>query len=271
MPSATINVMEAAARKAARGLIRDFGEAENLQVSRKGPADFVSEADRRAERTLRAELHKARPGFGFLMEESGACAGEDPDRRWVVDPLDGTTNFLHGIPHFAISIALEEAGQMVAGVVYEPLRDELFWAEKGVGCYLNRRRLRVSSRRDLKDAVLATGMPFRGRPGKPAFLATVGSAVDIVAGVRRFGSASLDLAYVAAGRYDGFWEFGLAPWDVAAGVVLVREAGGFVTDIAGADAMVYGGSIVAANDRLHAPILRMLDAALLAEGLAPTA
>ncbi len=271
MPSPTINVMEAAARKAARGLIRDFGEVENLQVSRKGPADYVSEADRRAERTLRAELHKARPSFGFLMEETGQSPGQDPDRRWVVDPLDGTTNFLHGIPHFAISIGLEESGEMTAGVVYEPLRDEMFWAEKGVGCYLNRRRLRVSSRRDLADALLATGLPFRGRPGKDAFLATVEIAVDRTAGVRRFGSASLDLAYVAAGRYDGFWEFGLSPWDVAAGIVLVREAGGFSTDIDGTDKMVYGSSIVAANDRLHAPVLDMLRAGLLAVQRAPSA
>lgn len=265
MPSATINVMEAAARKAARGLIRDFGEAENLQVSRKGPADYVSEADRRAERTLRAELHKARPSFGFLMEDSGETAGEDPDRRWIVDPLDGTTNFLHGIPHFAVSIGLEEAGQITAGVIYEPLRDEMFWAENGVGCYLNRRRLRVSSRGDLGEAMLATGIPFRGRPGKEASLATLACAVERSAGVRRFGSAALDLAYVAAGRYDAFWEFGLSPWDVAAGIVLVREAGGFTTDIKGQDKMIYGGSIVAANDRLHATVLRMLR-----EGLSAT-
>ena len=258
MPSATINVMEAAARKAARGLIRDFGEVENLQVSRKGPADFVTEADRRAERILRAELAKARPGFGFLMEESGATEGEDTRRRWIVDPLDGTTNFLHGIPHFAISIGLEEDGAMVAGVVYEPLRDELFWAEKGVGCYLNRRRLRVSSRRRLADAVLATGIPFKGRAGKHAFLATVERAIDNTAGIRRLGSAALDLAYVAAGRYDGFWEFGLSPWDVAAGIVLVREAGGFVTDISGRSATIDDASVVAANDRLHAPVRQML-------------
>ena len=258
MPSATINVMEAAARKAARGLIRDFGEVENLQVSRKGPADFVTQADRRAERILRAELTKARPGFGFLMEESGETEGEDTRRRWIVDPLDGTTNFLHGIPHFAISVGLEEDGAMVAGAVYEPLRDELFWAEKGVGCYLNRRRLRVSSRRRMAEAVLATGIPFKGRTGKEAFLATVETAIDNTAGVRRFGAAALDLAYVAAGRYDGFWEFGLSPWDVAAGIVLVREAGGFVTDISGRPAAIDGASIVAANDRLHAPVRKML-------------
>ena len=269
MPSATINVMEAAARKAARGLIRDFGEVENLQVSRKGPADFVSEADRRAERTLYAELHRARPGFGFLMEETGARPGADPDRRWIVDPLDGTTNFLHGIPHFAISIALEVAGEMTAGIVYEPLHDEMFWAEKGMGCYLNRRRLRVSSRRGLADAVLATGISSRDRPGREAFLATVGIALERTAGVRRFGAAALDLAYVAAGRYDGFWQFGLSPWDVAAGVVLVREAGGFATDIRGADETVYGGSMVAANERLHAPVLRMLQDGLAAAEAVP--
>ena len=194
MPSATVNVMEAAARKAARGLIRDFGEVENLQVSRKGPADFVSEADRRAERILRTELAKARPGFGLLMEESGESAGSDTSHRWIVDPLDGTTNFLHGIPRFAISIALEHNRELVAGVVYDPLRDELFWAEKGTGCFLNRRRLRVSARRLLDDAVLATGIPFRGCPGAEAFHATVAKAMAATAGVRRFGSAALDLA-----------------------------------------------------------------------------
>jgi len=269
MPPPTINVMEAAARKAARGLVRDFGEVENLQVSRKGPADFVTEADRRAERILRAELAKARPGFGFLTEDTGETAGEDDRRRWIVDPLDGTTNFLHGIPHFAISIGLEEDGAMVAGVVYEPLRDEMFWAEKGVGCYLNRRRLRVSSRGRMADAVLATGIPFKGRAGKAPFLATVGTAIENTAGVRRFGSAALDLAYVAAGRYDGFWEFGLSPWDVAAGIVLVREAGGFATDMAGKTASPGDASIVAANDRLHAPVRRMLRAGLEDPGPAP--
>ena len=268
MPSPVINVMEAAARKAARGLIRDFGEVENLQVSRKGPADFVTEADRRAERILRTELAKARPGFGFLMEESGETAGEDGRRRWIVDPLDGTTNFLHGIPHFAISIGLEEDGAMIAGVVYEPLRDEMFWAEKGVGCYLNRRRLRVSSRGRLADAVLATGIPFKGRAGKGAFLATVGTAIDKTAGIRRLGSAALDLAYVAAGRYDGFWEFGLSPWDVAAGIVLVREAGGLVTDILGGPATIGGASIVAGNGRLHATVRQVLRESLNESDLA---
>ncbi len=258
LKSATINVMEAAARKAGRGLIRDFGEVEQLQVSRKGPADFVSEADRRADRILRAELSKARPSFGLLMEESGATPGSDDERRWIVDPLDGTTNFLHGIPHFAISIGLEERGEITAGVIYEPVRDELFWAEKGVGAYLNRRRIRVSSRGNLEDAVLATGFPFGARPGKQAFLAIIEPVMERTAGVRRFGSASLDLAYVAAGRYEGFWEVGLAPWDVAAGIVIVREAGGLVSEINGGAGMLLGESIVAANDSLFDPVRKLI-------------
>ncbi len=258
LKSATINVMEAAARKAARGLIRDFGEVEQLQVSRKGPADFVSEADRRAERILRAELSRARPSFGLLMEESGATPGSDEERLWIVDPLDGTTNFLHGIPHFAISIGLEERGEITAGVIYEPLRDELYWAEKGVGAYLNRRRIRVSSRARIEDAVLATGIPFGARPGKEDFLAVIRPMMELTAGVRRFGSAALDLAYVAAGRYEGFWEFGLAPWDVAAGIVIVREAGGLVCDIDGGGDMLRGGSIIAANDLLHTPMQKLI-------------
>ncbi len=258
LKSATINVMEAAARKAGRGLIRDFGEVEQLQVSRKGPADFVSEADRRAERILRAELSKARPSFGLLMEESGATKGSDDERLWIVDPLDGTTNFLHGIPHFAVSIGLEERGEITAGVIYQPVSDELFWAEKGAGAYLNRRRIRVSSRGRIGDAVLATGIPFGERPGKEEFVSVIRPIMDLAAGVRRFGSASLDLAYVAAGRYEGFWEFGLAPWDVAAGIVIVREAGGLVSEIGGGADMLRGGSIVAANDLLHAPVRKLV-------------
>jgi myo-inositol-1(or 4)-monophosphatase len=250
--------MEAAARKAARGLVRDFGEVEQLQVSVKGPADYVSEADRRAERTLRAELEKGRPGFGFLMEEAGEAAGSDSSNRWIVDPLDATTNFLHGIPHFAISIAHERDGEAVAGVVYDPLRAEMFWAEKGLGAYVNDRRLRVSARKRLGEAVLATGIPFGERAGKDESAAQIRAAMDATAGVRRFGSAALDLAYVAAGRFDGFWEVGLSPWDVAAGVVLVREAGGFVTDLADGPDMIYGGSILAANPGLHAPIAALL-------------
>ena len=258
LKSATINVMEAAARKAGRALIRDFGEVEQLQVSRKGPADFVSKADLKSEQILRAELSKARPSFGLLMEESGATKGSDDERLWIVDPLDGTTNFLHGIPHFSVSIGLEERGEVTAGVIYEPIRDELFWAEKGAGAYLNRRRIRVSSRSRIGDAVLATGIPFGDRPGKEEFISVIRPVMELAAGVRRFGSAALDLAYVAAGRFEGFWGFGLAPWDVAAGIVIVREAGGMVSEIGGGANMLYGGTIVAANDALHAPMNKLI-------------
>lgn len=253
-----INVMDGAARKAARSLIHDFGEVEQLQVSRKGPADFVSEADRRAEEILRRELGKARPEFSMLLEESGAIGDPNSENRWIVDPLDGTTNFLHGIPHFAISIAHEEYGELVAGMIYEPLRDELFWAVRGGGAYLNNRRLRVSARRYIGDAVLATGIPFGDRPGKNEVLAALVPVMAHTAGLRRFGAASLDLAFVAAGRYDAFWEFGLAPWDVAAGILLVREAGGFVSDIEGGSDPLNGDSIFAANDGLFDSVGRML-------------
>src|SRR5690606_11099837 len=247
-----------AVRKASRSLIHDFGEVEQLQVSRKGPADFVSEADRRAEKILRRELGKARPGFAMLLEESGEIGPPDSENRWIVDPLDGTTNFLHGIPHFAISIAHEEKGELVAGMVYDPLRDEAFWTVRGVGAFLNNRRLRVSARRDMGDAILATGIPFGDRPGKAEMLAALVPVMERTAGLRRFGAASLDLAYVAAGRYDAFWEFGLALWDIAAGVLLIREAGGFVSEINGGDDPLNGASILAANDGLFDPVGRML-------------
>ena len=260
--SPVINVMAAAALKAARGLIRDFGEVEQLQVSIKGPGDFVSAADLKAERTLKAELGRARPGYGMLFEEGGASEGSDKRHRWIVDPLDGTTNFLHGIPHFAISIGLERDGEIIAGVVYEPTRDEMFWAEKGIGAYLNDRRLRVSARRQLGEALIGTGLPFIGRGDHPAFLATLAAVMGATSGVRRFGAAALDLAYVAAGRYDGFWEFGLFPWDLAAGLLLVREAGGFVSDLAGGQTMMQSGDVLAANDRLHLPLAALIRQAL---------
>jgi len=247
--SATLNVMIAAARKAARALARDFGEVENLQVSRKGPSDFVSAADLRAEKTVFEELSKARPGYGFLMEERGAVAGTDKTHRWIVDPLDGTSNFLHGIPHFAISIALEREGVLAAGVVYNVVRDELFWAEKGAGAYLNDKRLRVAARSDMRDALFACGTPWHGKPGHETALKEIAAVIGKSAGVRRFGAASLDLAYVAAGRFDGYWERGLSAWDIAAGAVLVREAGGFVTELDGGDFM-RTGAVIAANDRL---------------------
>jgi len=259
---AIINVMETAARKASRNLVRDFGEVEQLQVSRKGPSDFVSAADLRAERTLLNELQKGRPEFGLLMEEGGSTPGEDDRNRWIVDPLDGTTNFLHGVPHFAISIAHEEDGQIVAGAVYQPITDELFWAVKGKGAYLNHRRLRVSSRNNLQDSLLATGLPFRGKPKHPAYVATLDALLPQVAGVRRFGAASLDLAWLAAGRFDGFWEFDLEPWDVAAGLFLVREAGGSVSDMAGRDKAWGGREVLASNTALHVDIRKIVNEAL---------
>lgn len=256
--SAILNVMVAAATKAARGLNRDFGEVENLQVSRKGPADFVSAADRRAEELIKAELQRARPRYGFLMEESGETKGDDPQHRWIVDPLDGTTNFLHGIPQFAISIALERQGKLAAAVIYDPIADELFTAERGGGAYLNDRRLRVAARQNLADCLIATGMPFKAHGDAGLFLRELALLMPQVAGVRRFGAASLDLAWVAAGRFDGFWERELSPWDLAAGILLVREAGGFATDLAGGDAMLESGGIVAGNESVHSQLLAHL-------------
>jgi myo-inositol-1(or 4)-monophosphatase len=256
--SALLNVMTAAVQKTARGLVRDFGETENLQVSKKGPGDFVSAADKKAEQTLIAELTKARPNYGFLLEESGEIEGTDTSNRWIIDPLDGTTNFLHGIPHFSISIALERDGELAAGVIYEPITDQMFTAEKGQGAHLNDNRIRVSARRSLEESLFATGIPFARKEDHDRFLAQLKSAMTVSAGIRRFGSAALDLAYVAAGRFEGFWEIGLKSWDMAAGIVLVREAGGFVTDLAGGGDMLETGDIIAANDFLHEPLRKIL-------------
>ena len=249
--SAIINVMVQAAVKAGRSLARDFGEVQNLQVSLKGPGDYVSQADRRAEDILHTELARARPGYAFLMEESGAIDGDDNQHRWIVDPLDGTTNFLHGLPHFAISIALERDRQPYAGVVFNPATDEIFWAEKGEGAYLNDRRLRVSGRDDLTACLFACGLPFAGKPGRKEALAEAERVLEKTAGVRRFGAAALDLAFVAAGRYDAFWERDLNSWDVAAGAILVREAGGHVSEIDGGRNFITGGSILAANAEIY--------------------
>jgi len=259
--SALIYVMEKAARKAARGLLRDFGEVEQLQVSKKGPANFVTTADLRTERLLVESLREARPDFGFLLEEGADIAPRDGRSRWIIDPLDGTTNFLHGIPHFAVSIALEQDQELIAGLILEPLRDELFWAERGVGAFLNSRRLRVSARGRLNQAVIATGIPHLGRPASTRWRAELDRLMPRVAGIRRFGTASLDLAYVAAGRYEAFWEHGLSAWDVAAGIVLVQEAGGLVSDLDDRQTMLMTGDIVAANDQLHRPLLEHLNAA----------
>jgi myo-inositol-1(or 4)-monophosphatase len=256
--SANVTVMIQAVHKAARPLVRDFGEVENLQVSIKGPGDFVSAADRRAEQILRQELSRARPAFGFLLEETGVISGEDRDHRWLVDPLDGTTNFLHGVPHFAISVALERRGELIAGVIYDPIKGELFTAEKGAGAYLNDRRLRVSGRGDLATCLIGTGIPVLDWPGREAFGYQLERLSAEVAGIRRLGTASLDLAYVAAGRLDGFWEFGLKPWDVAAGIVLVREAGGLVGRLDGESNLLAGGTLVASNAVIHPRMVQLL-------------
>ena len=256
--SALLNVMTAAAKKAGRPLIRDFNELENLQISMKGPADFVTSADKRTEKILIEELSKARPGYGFLGEETGAVEGKDKTHRFIIDPIDGTTNFMHGIPHFAISIALEREGQLVAGIVYNPVSDDLFSAEKGHGAYLNNKRLRVAERREMSPALFATGLPFKGQEGRARSLAEMDAVLGVTAGVRRFGSASLDLAWTAAGRVDGYWERDINIWDVAAGIVLVREAGGIVSDFSGRTDGLDGSQIVTANENLHPQLLKLL-------------
>jgi myo-inositol-1(or 4)-monophosphatase len=238
-------------------LKRDFGEVEQLQVSVKGPGDFVSTADFKAEKMLHAELEKARPGFGFLLEEGGEIPSRDGRHRWIIDPLDGTTNFLHGVPHWAISIGLERDGEIIAGLIYQPITDEMFWAEKGAGAYLNDRRLRVSARRTVEESLIGTGIPFRGHGDHDRYLKTLRAVIAISTGARRMGAASLDLAYVAAGRYDGYWEFGLKPWDMAAGLILVREAGGTIGGLGAGDPFATG-DIVAANGALYEPLRKLL-------------
>ncbi|GAA4776660.1 inositol monophosphatase family protein [Stakelama sediminis] len=266
--SGLLTVMERAVRKAAPRLRRDFNEVQHLQVSRKGPADFVSMADKRAEQTIVEELRKARPDWRMLLEEGGELDG-DPDKpRFIVDPLDGTSNFLHGIPHFAISIAVEDPHgaqgkpEITTGLIYQPLTDESFWAEKGRGAWLHDGRLRVSARRDLSEALIATGIPFLGHGDFITWNRIFGAVAPQVAGIRRFGSAALDLAWVAAGRFDGFWESDLKPWDVAAGMLLVKEAGGFVTDFRGADRAMERNEYLAANDVLHSKLHKLVAGAL---------
>ena len=267
--SAIIRVMESAARKAGGRLRRDFGEVEHLQVSKKGPADFVSKADQRAERILYDELSKARPGWGFLLEEGGDIPAEPGKPRFVIDPLDGTSNFLHGIPHFAISIAVQEPsldgkgwGDISAALIYQPVTDESYWAEKSRGAWLHDRRLRVSGRRNLSEALIATGIPFLGHGDMAEWTRIFGAIAPEVAGIRRFGAASLDMAWLAAGKFDGFWESGLKPWDVAAGILLVREAGGFVTDYRGGSQPNERQQVIAGNDALHSRLHKLLVGAL---------
>ena len=255
--SANMNIMIKAARKAGRSLMRDFGEVEHLQVSAKGPGDFVSKADLKAEEIIREELTEARPNYGWLGEESEEIAGADPTRRWIVDPLDGTTNFLHGLPHWAISIGLEHKGEIVASVIFNPVGEELFAAEKGAGAWMNDRRLRVSGRRDMIEMIFATGLPFGGRKDLPETLQDLARILPVCAGVRRWGAASLDLAYVAAGRYDGFWERNLKPWDMAAGLLLVKEAGGFTTSMHEGGKSIEDGTVIAANANVFDRFVKM--------------
>lgn len=256
--SPLMNVMTKAAEKAGRALLRDFGEVERLQVSQKGPADFVSQADTKAENIIKEELQKARPGYGFMMEET-AQVRPDTEYTWIVDPLDGTSNFLHGIPHWAVSIALAKGEQIIAGVVFEPVRDEMFWGEKGTGAFLNAHRLRVSARRNLHESLIATGIPFKGHE-PPSFMTELNNVMPKVAGIRRMGAASLDLAYVAAGRYEGYWERGLKAWDIAAGTMLVKEAGGYVGSFKKADNPVFTGDIVASNEKLQRALCELVGA-----------
>jgi myo-inositol-1(or 4)-monophosphatase len=256
--SALLNVMIKAAQKAARGLKRDFGELENLQVSLKGPANFVSAADHRAESILKEELMTARPGYSFCGEEGGQIEGSDKSHTWFVDPLDGTTNFLHGIPHFAISIGLEREGVIVAGLIYNPATDDMFIAERGKGAFLNDRRIRVAGRQRLDQAVIACGLPHHGRGDLDLFRREFSVIQDKVAGLRRFGAAALDLAYVAAGRFDAYWERNLSAWDIAAGLLLVREAGGFVSDLNGHEATTAKKDILAGNETMHRELLHAL-------------
>jgi myo-inositol-1(or 4)-monophosphatase len=259
--SALLNVMTAAARKAGRSLKRDFGEVEKLQVSVKGPANFVSAADHRAEEILRAELAKARPGYGFLGEEGGQHEGTDKTHTWIVDPLDGTTNFLHGIPHFAISIALAREGTVVAGLIYNPANDEFFTAERGKGAFFNDHRIRVAARKRLADAVVCCALPHLGRGDLAQFRREFTAVQDKVAGLRRFGAAALDLAYIAAGRFDAYWERNLSPWDFAAGVLMVREAGGYITDLDGNERTMEPGDVIAGNETMHRDLLALVRAA----------
>jgi myo-inositol-1(or 4)-monophosphatase len=256
--SANLNVMIKAARKAGRSLVKDFREVENLQVSSKGPGDFVSRADIAAEAVLKQELRTARPTYGWLGEEGGGEAGEDPTRRWIVDPLDGTTNFLHGLPHWAVSVALEHKGEIVAGVIFDPAKDEMFVAEKGQGAWLNESRLRVSGRTAMIEAIFATGLPFGGSSDLPATLLDLGRLLPVCAGVRRWGAAALDMAYVAAGRYEGFWERGLKAWDLAAGVILVKEAGGFVEPLTLGGSYLRDGEVICGSAALFDPFSKAI-------------
>ncbi len=258
MRTPIINVMDRAARRAGRALARDFGEVQQLQVSRKGAGDFVGAAVRKAAQTLRYELTKARPQFAFPGDPPAADDAPEQSHRWIVSPLDGAANYQHGQPHFAISIAHEENGNLVESIIYDPLREELFWAVRNTGAYLNDMRLRVSARQHLHDCVVATGLPAGADEDSAGYLAGLAAVMAEAAGIRGFGATALDLAYVAAGRFDGYWQRGLTPPDMAAGILMVREAGGFVSDSGGGDAMMAHGDVVAANADVHDRLLRCL-------------
>ncbi len=260
--SPTMNIMTAAVMKAGRSLRADFGRGSALNVARKGPGDFVSQADKKAEDILYRELERARPGYSFRMEESGTLSGQDQTHCWHIDPLDGTTNFLHNIPHFAVSVGLEREGQLVAGVVYNPITDDLYVAEKGQGAFHNNRRMRVSPVIEVADALIAVGIPHIGKAGGPQFLRELAVLMGRFGGHRRMGAAALDLAGVAAGLYDGYYERGLNSWDIAAGIVLVREAGGFVSDIRGGQEYLSKGQVVVGNETMHKALLAALDEAI---------
>ena len=255
--SPIMTMMIRAAEKAAKGLLRDFNEVEQLQISRKGPGDFVTAADKKSEKTIFEELQKARPDYSFMMEESGEVKGNDPENVWIIDPLDGTHNFMHGVPHWSISIALEHKGNIIAGLVFDPVKDELFTAEKGTGAWLRNKRLRVSGRDVLERCMINYGQPVQTPEAKEVFYKEL-QAVQSLAMVRRFGSAALDMTYVAAGRIDAYWERGIKPWDVAAGVLIVKEAGGFVTSIENDDNPVYSGNLVTGNQQVHSDLRKIL-------------
>lgn len=259
--SPNMTIMIRAAEKAGRSLIRDFGEVEQLQVSRKGPGDFVSAADRRAEEIIQKELERARPGYGFIMEESGTIKGSDGEHTWIIDPLDGTTNFLHGVPHWCISIALEKAGEIICALVFDPIRSEIFRAEKGQGAFMGNKRLRVSGRSNFENALITTGSPQRAREDQDRFLAEYAAVMNRVPGLRRFGAAALDIAYVAAGRFEGFWERDLNPWDIAAGYLLIQESGGLISQISGKSDPIYKGDVIAANSSLFTDLRTLVHSA----------
>jgi myo-inositol-1(or 4)-monophosphatase len=256
--SANLNLMIKAARAAGRSLVKDFREVENLQVSMKGAGDFVSKADFAAEKIIRDELMGARPNYGWVGEESDEVEGIDPTRRWIVDPLDGTTNFLHGLPHWAVSIALEYKGEIVAGVVFDPAKDEMFFSEKGQGAWMNQTRLRVSGRNKMIESLFATGLPFGGRSDLPETIHDLSRIMPTCSGVRRFGAAALDMTYVAAGRYDGYWERGLHAWDIAAGILIVREAGGFVEALDGGNDIFETGTLICSNERIFEQFTKVI-------------